>query len=950
MIDRFADFIKGIFKSRIIPVYIIYILLFIVIIVRMFNLQIVKSDELTSGNVITDEKQRDIQSTRGNIYDRNGKILASNQISYSVTIEDTGTITTNEEKNAMIHKMIQIIYKNGDDLDIDFCIDINKDGELYFNVGEAAQLRFKRDAYFAKSIDELTEEQKAADAKTVFEYLRSDISSNGPKFDVDAGYSVKDALDIIKVRYTMKINSNTKYIPITIASNVKDTTVVAIKENSDELPGVNIDDTTTRLYYDSKYFSNIIGYTGNISNDDLAGIRETYPDYNYTTEDQIGKTGIELSMEENLRGTKGSETLVIDAYSRISEIKDVINPTAGNDVYLTIDSDLQKACYDILEKKLAGILISKINNSNDAGTKGESASDIRIPIYDVYNAVIKNNIVDTKKFSQKKASTVEKSVYRKFTARKKNVIRRLKGCISTGYDKTYEDLSKEYNEYLSFIYDMLTDNNMLQKNKIDTNDGTYKKYTDGKLSLSKFLEYAIVNNWVNLEALDIGEDMYTTSELFERLKTYIFDKIDDNTSFDKLIYQYMIYDYQISGTEICMLLINQGIVTAKEDTAAALIGGSLSPYEFIKSKITDLELTPAMLALEPCSGSIVITDVNSGDILAYVSYPTYDNNKFANGIDSKYYAKILDDSSYPLMNRPSTQKTAPGSTFKMVTATAALEEDGILSTPLEKIMDKHEFTEVVPSPKCWSTSSHGNINVTDALRYSCNYFFYEIGYRLGLSQNGVLNHAAGLKKLRKYAEMYGFSDTSGLELSEASPQISDYDCVRSAIGQGKNSYTPVQLSRYVTTLANSGTCYDLTIIDKTISPADGKVTKNKAEIHNKVNISQLTWNYIHQGMRKVVTGGSVASLFKKLKVDVAGKTGTAQESAYKPNHALFVSYAPYDNPEISVTTVIPNGYTSGNAAELARDIYTYYYDKDKREDLLSSKVRVPENQSNAFSD
>lgn len=950
MIDRFTDFIKEIFKSRVIPVYIIFFSLFVILIVRMFNLQIVKSDELTSGNVITDEKQRDIQSTRGNIYDRNGKILASNQISYSVTIEDTGTISTNEEKNEMIYKMLQIIYKNGDDLDIDFCIDVNKDGELYYTVNESAQLRFKRDAYFAKSIDELTDEQKAADAQTVFEYLRSDISSNGPRFDVDEKYSVKDALDIIKVRYTMMINSNTKYIPITIASNVKDTTVVAIKENSDELPGVNIDDKTTRLYYDSKYFSNIIGYTGSISNDDLAEIKETYPDYNYTTEDQIGKTGIELSMEETLRGVKGSETLVIDSYSRISGIKDVINPTAGNDVYLTIDSDLQKACYDILEKKLAGILISKINNSNDAGTKGESASDIRIPIYDVYNAVIKNNIVDTDKFASKKASTVEKNVYRKYTSRKKSVLRRLKGCIDTGYTKGTEDLNKEYGSYLAFIYDMLVSDNMLQKDKIDTGDETYKKYSEGKMSLSKFLEYAIVNNWVDLDALDIGEDMYTTSELFEKLKSYIFDELKDNTSFDKLIYQYMIYDYTISGTEICMLLINQGIVSADDSTISSILNGSVSPYSFIRSKIVELELTPAMLALEPCSGSIVITDINNGDVLAYVSYPSYDNNRFANGIDSKYYSKILEDSSYPLINRPSTQKTAPGSTFKMVTATAALEENGILKTPLEKIMDKHEFKEVIPSPKCWSTSSHGNINVTDALKYSCNYFFYEIGYRLGLSPNGSLNHDLGLKKLRKYADMYGLSDTSGVELAEASPKISDYDCVRSAIGQGKNSYTPVQLSRYVTTIANSGKCYDLTIIDKTVSPTDKAVTENKAKIHNRLNISQSTWNYIHQGMRKVVTGGSVDSLFKNLKVDVAGKTGTAQESAYKPNHALFVSYAPYDNPEISVTTVIPNGYTSGNAAELARDIYTYYYDKDKREKLLGSKVSVPENQSNAFSD
>lgn len=114
----------------------------------MFNLQIVRSDEINSNNTVSEEKQRDILSTRGNIHDRNGVLLASNQISYSVTIEDTGQLTTNEEKNEMIHKMVQIIYRNDDDLDIDFCIDIDEDGNLYFTVDKAAELRFKRDAYF----------------------------------------------------------------------------------------------------------------------------------------------------------------------------------------------------------------------------------------------------------------------------------------------------------------------------------------------------------------------------------------------------------------------------------------------------------------------------------------------------------------------------------------------------------------------------------------------------------------------------------------------------------------------------------------------------------------------------------------------------------------------------------------------------------------------------------
>lgn len=950
MLDRIAEYLREIFSSRLIPISIIFFTLFFLLIVRMFNLQIVKSDNTYTGNIISDEKQRDVASTRGKIYDRNGVLLASNQLSYDVTIEDNGTLETNAEKNEMINNMIKIIYKNGDSLAIDFCIDINKNGEFYFTVDNSAELRFKRDAFFSKSIDDLSDEQKNASAYDMFLYLKTDVSSSGPKFDVSDYYSDKEALDIIKVRYTMMINSNTKYIPVTVARNIKDTTVVAIKENSDILSGVKISETANRTYYNSKYFSNIIGYTGTVSTDDIEKLKEEYPDYNYAAADQIGKSGLELTMEETLRGTKGSETLVIDAYSRIREIKDEVSPVPGNDVYLTIDSDLQKACYDILEKELAGILISKLNNSMDAGTKGESASDIRIPIYDVYSSVFSNNIVDTTLFSEKNASQTEKAVYNKFISQKKTVIKRMKTFIDTKYASPRKDLSDENSAYLDYIYKMLKDNNIVITNKIDTTSNEYKKYADGKGSLSQYLEFLIINNCIDFGILEIGDNLYTTAELFDVLKNYILKKIDNSTGFDKLIYKYMIYNYKISGTEVCLLLIDQNIVTAEGDTLGRLISGSLTPYAFIKSKIISLELTPAMLALDPCSGSVVITDVKTGDILAYVSYPTYDNNKLANKIDSSYYSKLLDDSSYPLMNRPSMQKTAPGSTFKMITSTAALEEYGILSYPLEKIKDKHLFEKVVPSPKCWSTTSHGKIDVMGALRDSCNYYYYEIGYRLGTTSGDNLNHEKGLKTLKKYASMYGLNDPSGTELSEASPQISDTDCVRSAIGQGTNSYTPVQLARYVTTIANSGVCYDLTLIDKVISSSNASTKENNAKVHNKVEVKSDTWNYIHAGMRKVIKDGTIKGLFKKLKVDVAGKTGTAQESDYKPNHALFVSYAPYNSPEISVTTVIPNGYTSGNAAELTRDIYSYYYDKNSRKKLLNKKVQVPENQSNAFSD
>jgi penicillin-binding protein 2 len=185
-----------------------------------------------------------------------------------------------------------------------------------------------------------------------------------------------------------------------------------------------------------------------------------------------------------------------------------------------------------------------------------------------------------------------------------------------------------------------------------------------------------------------------------------------------------------------------------------------------------------------------------------------------------------------------------------------------------------------------------------------------------------------------------------VEISEASPQFSHTDIVRSAIGQATHAYTPAQLSRYVTTVANNGTCYDLTLIDK-IKDVDGKVVlNNKAKVRNKVTLAASTWKSIHEGMYLVTngSGSSTATMFAGLKKKVAGKTGTAQLNSYHANHAEFISYAPYEKPEISVTCVIPNGYASSNAAQTARDVYKYYFSKGKKK--VSGKVKMPESAQN----
>ena len=162
--------------------------------------------------------------------------------------------------------------------------------------------------------------------------------------------------------------------------------------------------------------------------------------------------------------------------------------------------------------------------------------------------------------------------------------------------------------------------------------------------------------------------------------------------------------------------------------------------------------------------------------------------------------------------------------------------------------------------------------------------------------------------------------------------MSDDYSVLSAIGQGSNNFTTVGLARYVTTIANNGTCYNLTLVDKVTDVNGNLLIDFQPEIRNIVNLNSSTWNSLHQGMRKVV---EKRSDYQNLGITVAGKTGTAEETRKRANHALFVSYAPYENPEITITTRIANGYTSNYAANLTRDIYQYYFNLLDEDDILS---------------
>lgn len=227
--------------------------------------------------------------------------------------------------------------------------------------------------------------------------------------------------------------------------------------------------------------------------------------------------------------------------------------------------------------------------------------------------------------------------------------------------------------------------------------------------------------------------------------------------------------------------------------------------------------------------------------------------------------------------------------------------------------------------------------MVDALNQSCNVFYYTVGFQFGLDREGDYDSDRGIEVLRKYAEGFGLGETSGLEIPETEPNISDTDSVLSAIGQGTNNYTVSQLNRYVSTVANKGTVYKLTLLDRT-TDANGKIIKKyePVVVNEMKRVSNNTWDLVHNGMIAMIN--STSSFRNMGGLQMAGKTGTAQQSAIHPDHAVFVGFAPAEEPEIAVAVRIANGYTSAYAAEIGRDIVRAKYELVEEDELITGKA------------
>ncbi len=323
------------------------------------------------------------------------------------------------------------------------------------------------------------------------------------------------------------------------------------------------------------------------------------------------------------------------------------------------------------------------------------------------------------------------------------------------------------------------------------------------------------------------------------------------------------------------------------------------------------------------SGAAIAVNPKTGGVLAMASYPTYDLSTF-----NEDYDKLIKSKTKPLINRVLNGTYSPGSTFKPLTSVAALESGTI--TPDTYITDLGKYT-YYPSyqPTCLVYSSsgatHGTINVSQAIGVSCNYFFYDVGRRMGI------------ETLDQYASNFGLGQTTGIELPEstgilASPSNRESaggvwypgDVLQAAIGQSDNLFTPAQLASYICTLLNKGKRYSLHLVDEVVDYDTNEVVlKKEPEVLFDNPISDSTYNAVTDGMRRVVTSGTASAAFASSKYKAAGKTGTAEVPDGADN-VLFVGFAPYDDPEIVVAVIIEHGASSSFSAGVAREIFDAY--------------------------
>lgn len=462
-----------------------------------------------------------------------------------------------------------------------------------------------------------------------------------------------------------------------------------------------------------------------------------------------------------------------------------------------------------------------------------------------------------------------------------------------------------------------------------------RQYTSGSLA-SHILGYA---GKINSQEYEQRKSTYGSNDIIGKTGIeYVFEEYLKGKNGTKQI------DMAVDGTTTAEYVSKEA--TAGSDVVLTIDANLQKVTEdALASNIQKIASGGFGKAYNAKAGACVVMNVNSGEVLAMASYPNYDPSDFVGGISTEAWNNYTNNTAKPLVDKAIQNSYSPGSTYKMVTAIAGLESGAInLNT---KINDTGVYKKYGISMNCWYYTDyhrgHGYLNVSEAIEKSCNYFFYETGDRMGID------------KLAEFARYFGLGTKTGIELQgETAGVLADRETkkqkhpddqnwnpgntLNASIGQGDNEFSPLQMARYISMLANGGHKIDVSIV-KTIRNSDGSEA-SREEINKFVNKKlgleedtqeekQLNQNYLNavlQGMKSVTsdTGGTAYVRFKDFNISVGGKTGSA-EAPNNQVHAWFVGFAPFENPEIAIVVMVENGGHGNYTAEVVRDIMGEYF-------------------------
>lgn len=817
--------------NRILWLLLVTAVLFYVLIVQLFELQIIMADSFVAAPPQARVITRSVAAQRGSVYDRHGRPLAVN-VPVFVAMLDPSVAITNEA----LLELALLLERNGEDIVDSFPISSEEPFEFTFTGRNIAwqEFRWKDDLAIPNP--------RYATAQESWDFLRNQ------RFNICPELSNEDARRIMNFRAPIfrqrLLNWNTyNPSPFVVAYDISTGTIAAIEEQNIEFAALFTDIKTLRKYPAGRYVSHMVGYLRPILADQL--VRNAHR--GYTAEDLFGRAGLELSMEHQLRGRPGQQFFEVNAAGRrISPVEWYSYPEPGNRIFLTIDLELQMAAFDILEGHLAEALIARLNHTgvNDRAT-----------VEDTLSSFVRGHNLN---------------------------IRRV-------LEAEPDNLAFAMRQYILERYPEAT----------------------------------------------------TRHESAEEIQRIIIEGI--RAGF-------------ISSAKMLITLIGTEQISDPDGSIAErLTTRPASARDVLIEKIRARELTPQMLNMDPSTGSVVVTCIHTGDVLAAVSYPSYDNNRLVNTFDEEYFHHInVLDPTHPMTNRPFMETRAPGSTFKMFTAVAALET-GVIS-PNSRITDGGRHHTLVGCRGC------GSVNVVRALAVSCNFFFAESGFRLGNSRpNAPRDTMEGIQILNRYMEFFGLNDPTGVEIGEihhqfvsqgylgntmASPEFKihrerifnpeanihdlrwvDSDTAQVTIGQGYNDYTPAQMARGMAIIGSRGRAYPLRLVGLIENYAGMPIQRNTpVPVETNIEISDTTWDAVIEGMRLVTepgASGTAVRVFSGFPFRVAGKTGTAEQVGTRFPHTAFGAFAPYENPQIAIYVNVPfsatRAYTQ-SAAHIARDV------------------------------